>query len=142
MPAAQESIESAIQALTAADDKKAVRPVLLDVADVLGLVDLFAIVSCTSDRHLKAVSDEVERVMKVEHGRAVVRREGTPASGWIILDYGDLVVHIFHEETRELFDLERLWRDVPTLDPTTGAVTFSGMQSTERIDDGDVLVEG
>jgi ribosome-associated protein len=142
VPAAQESVESAIQALAAADDKKAVRPVLLDVADVLGLVDLFAIVSCTSDRHVKAVSDEVERQMKQDHDRAVVRREGTPVSGWIILDYGDLVVHVFHEETRELFNLERLWRDVPTLDPTTGAITFSGMASTERIDDGDVLVEG
>ncbi len=142
MPAAQESIESALVALAAADDMKAVGPVLLDVADVLGVVDLFAIVTGTSDRHVRALSDEVERVMKQDHGRAVLRREGTPESGWIILDYGDVVVHLFTAETRELFDLERLWRDVPTRDPQSGAVTFSGMASTERIDDGDVLLEG
>lgn len=141
MPAQPDAVEAALAALAAADDKKAVDPALLEVADVLGLVDLFAIVTGTSERHVKALADEVERVLKHEHDRPVLRREGTPESGWVLLDYGDVVVHLFHGEQREVFDLERLWSDVPRRDPDSGEVTDPGrLQPREQRDD--LLVEG
>ena len=141
MPAQPDAVEAAVAALDAADDKKAVDPALLEVADVLGLVDLFAIVSGTSERHVKAVADEVELQLKHDHDRPVLRREGTPESGWVLLDYGDVVVHVFHGEQREVFDLERLWSDVPRRDPATGEVTDPGrLEPREERDD--LLVEG
>jgi ribosome-associated protein len=141
VPAADESIATALAALAAADDKKALAPALLDVADVLGIVDLFAIVQGTSERHVDALADEVEQVLKHDHGRPVLRREGSPASGWVILDYGDVVVHLFRPEQRETYDLERLWRDVPRLDPVTGEVIDPGTpRAVEQRDD--LLVEG
>lgn len=134
-------MEAAVAALAAADDKKALDPVLLEVADVLGLVDLFAIASGTSERHVKALADEVELQLKRDHDRPVLRREGTPASGWVLLDYGDVVVHLFHSEQRSVFDLERLWGDVPRRDPVTGEVTDPGrLHPREQRDD--LLVEG
>ena len=141
MPAQPDAVEAAVAALAAADDKKAVEPVLLEVADVLGLVDLFAIVGGTSERHVKAVADEVELQMKREHDRPVLRREGTAESGWVLLDYGDVVVHVFRAEERGIFDLERLWGDVPRRDPDSGEVTDPGrLQPREQRDD--LLVEG
>ena len=140
MPAQQDAVEAAVAALAAADDKKAVAPALLEVADVLGLVDLFAIVSGTSERQVKAIADEVELQLKRDHDRPVLRREGTPESGWVLLDYGDVVVHVFHTEQRDVFDLERLWGDVPRRDPADGEVTDPGrLQPREQRDD--LLVE-
>ena len=141
MPAAQESIATAVAAIGAADDKKALAPALLDVADVLGIIDLFAIVQGTSERHVKALADEVERVLKQHHDRPVLRREGSSGSGWVILDYGDVVVHLFLPAQRELYDLERLWSDVPRLDPFTGEVTDPGRPRPVE-DRDDLLVEG
>lgn len=126
MPAEQDAVELAVAALRAADDRKGVEPALLEVADALGVVDLFAIVSGTSERHVRALAEEVERACKHDHDRPVLRREGTSESGWILLDYGDVVVHVFHPETRATFDLERLWQDVPRRDPLAGHVTDPG----------------
>lgn len=141
MPAQPDAVEAAVAAIAAADDKKAVDPALLEVADVLGLVDLFVIVSGTSERHVKAVADEIELQLKRDHDRPVLRREGTPESGWVLLDYGDVVVHVFKGDDREVFDLERLWSDVPRRDPVTGEVTDPGnLQPREQRDD--LLVEG
>jgi ribosome-associated protein len=141
VPAQQDAVEAAIAAFAAADDKKAVDPALLEVADVLGIVDLFAIVTGTSERHVKALSDEVERVLKQDHDRPVLRREGTPDSGWMILDYGDVVVHLFRREEREVFDLERLWGDVPRRDPLSGEVTDPG-RLRQPVERDDLLVDG
>jgi len=141
VPAQQDAVEAAVAAIAAADDKKAIDPALLEVADVLGLVDLFAIVTGTSERHVKALADEVELVLKRDLDRPVLRREGTPSSGWILLDYGDVVVHLFRAEEREVFDLERLWSDVPRRDPGTGEIVDPGrLQPREQRDD--LLVEG
>lgn len=140
MPAQQDAVEAAVAAIAAAEDKKAVDPVLLEVADVLGVVDLFAVVHGTSERHVKAVADAVELQLKDKHDRPVLRREGTPASGWVLLDYGDVVVHVFHAEQRDVFQLERLWGDVPKRDPESGEVTDPGnLQPAEQRDD--LLVE-
>jgi ribosome-associated protein len=120
VPASNEAVGLAVSAAAAADDKKALDPVLLDVADVLAVVDLFLLVSTTSDRQLDAVVGAIEERLR-DGGRRVLRREGTPASGWVLLDYGDLVCHVFTVDQREHYALERLWSDVPSLDPTSGA---------------------
>lgn len=122
MPATDEAVTTAVVALRAVDDKKALHPVLLEVADVLTVVDLFAIATGTSERHVDALADAAETALREELGRRPLRREGTPASGWVLLDYGDVVIHLFQSESRELFALERLWSDVPARDPLSGEV--------------------
>ncbi|MGH3441106.1 MAG: ribosome silencing factor [Nitriliruptorales bacterium] len=126
MPATDEAISVAVSACRAADDKQATDLTLLDVADLLALVDLFVIVSARTDRHLKAVHDGVEDTLRTEHGRKPLRREGTPDAGWILLDYGDVVVHLFDEDQRNFYSLERLWADVPQLEPLSGEALTQG----------------
>lgn len=120
MPATSEAVDLAVAAARAADDKKATDLQILEVADILAVVDLFALMTASNPRHLKAVSEEVERVLREQHERKPLRREGTPDSGWMLLDYGDLVVHLFSSDRREFYALERLWADVPRRDPSTG----------------------
>ncbi|MBW3657467.1 MAG: ribosome silencing factor [Actinobacteria bacterium] len=120
MPAHQESVDLAVAAARAADDKKASDLSILEVADILAVVDLFVLASAGSDRQLKAIADEIERVLREDHDRKPARREGTPASGWVLLDYGDIVCHLFSTEQRDFYSLERLWSDVPRRDPLTG----------------------
>ena len=73
------------------------------------------LVSAGNDRQLRTVADEVEAQLKRRLGRAPRRREGEPDTGWVLLDYGEIVVHAFSEEQRRFYDLERLWRDAPTI---------------------------
>lgn len=120
MPAREGSVVAAVTASRAADEKQGSDLVVLDVADLLALVDLFVLVSGRNDRQLKAIADSMEEAMRREHDRRPIRREGTPGSGWYLLDYGDVVCHLFDQERRSYFALERLWADVPQLDPLTG----------------------
>ncbi|QBI21882.1 ribosome silencing factor [Egibacter rhizosphaerae] len=84
----------------------------LDLAELLGLTDYFLLLSATSERQLSTILDEVERRVR-EIGRRPDRREGTADSGWVVIDYGDVVVHAFLEEQRGFYALERLWADAP-----------------------------
>ncbi len=120
MAAPQEAIAIAVSAAHAADEKQAEQLVLLDVSELLVLVDLFLIATARTDRHLKAVAEEIERRLSEEHGLKPLRREGLPESGWYLLDFGDVVCHLFNPEQREFYALERLWGDVPQLDPLSG----------------------
>lgn len=120
MPAQPDAIAAAVDACVAADGKQATDLLLLDVSELLGLVDVFVIASARTDRQLKAVAEAVEERLRSEHDRRPLRREGTPDSGWYLLDYGDVVCHLFDEEQRDFYLLERLWADVPRLDPVTG----------------------
>lgn len=120
MPAEPEAVRAAVAALDAAGEKKAADPIILEVADVLALVDVFAMASASNERQLKAIVDEIERTLKDQLDRRPLRREGSPASGWVLLDYGDLVCHLFLPEQREFYALERLWADVPRRDPASG----------------------
>jgi ribosome-associated protein len=120
VPAEAEAIDVAVAASQAADSKQALDIVLLDVSELIGLVDLFLIASARTDRQLKAVLEAVEGRLRDEHGRRPLRTEGVPESGWVLLDYGDVVCHLFDEERRGYYMLERLWADVPRLDPLTG----------------------
>jgi ribosome-associated protein len=105
------STERAQIAARAADDKKGEDILVLDVGDIIGIVESFVITSAGNTRLVRSIVDEVERQLydqaKVKP-RAV---EGLDDSSWVLLDYGDLVVHVFLNETREFYGLERLWAD-------------------------------
>lgn len=120
------SRETAVAAARAAAEKQAEHIVVLDVHELIVITDLFVICSATSDRQVKTVVDEVEKALR-ELGRKPVRREGEQESRWVLLDYVDVVVHVFADEELEFYDLERLWRDAPRLawDEDDGGVVAS-----------------
>jgi ribosome-associated protein len=90
--------------------------VILEVGDVLVVADEFVIVSASNDRLVKALVDDVERaVAEAGHGRPL-RVEGLDDRHWVLIDYGDVVVHVFLQETRDYYELERLWSDVPRVE--------------------------
>ena len=120
MPAHPDSIALGVAIATAADDVKAIDPALYDVADILGVVEAFVVVSTTSDRQLDAVVDRIEAALREDHDERPLRREGAPASGWVLLDYGPVVAHVFLREQREFYDLDRLFSDAAHHDPITG----------------------
>jgi ribosome-associated protein len=97
-----------------ANDKQATNIALLDVRGLCGFADYFVIVSGESNRQLRAVYDEVEKELKKE-GATPFHREGGADSGWLLLDYGDVIVHIFSEEEREFYDLDDFWKSAPTI---------------------------
>ena len=121
MPASEEAVALGVAAAAAADDRSATDAVLLEVADVLVVADLFLVVSVSNERQLGAVAQAVEEALH-PLGRRPLRREGTPTSGWMLIDFGDLVCHVLHTEQRDFYALERLWADVPHRDVRTGAV--------------------
>jgi ribosome-associated protein len=98
-------------AALAAADKKADRPVILDVGRLLGIVDAFVICSAGNDRQVRTIADEVERKVREHGGLSPLRVEGKDEAAWILLDYGDFLVHVFLDECRAYYDLERLWKD-------------------------------
>ncbi|MEX0658276.1 MAG: ribosome silencing factor [Egibacteraceae bacterium] len=110
-----ESRELALAAASAAAGKQATNIRILDLGELLGITDFFVLVSAGNERQLGAVAEEVEGRLKRFHDRAPRRREGTKDTGWLLLDYGDVVVHAFTTEQRTYYDLERLWSDAPTV---------------------------
>ena len=102
-------------AAAAIDDKKGLGVVLLDVSALLVITDVFVIASGTSRRHVLTLAEAVEERLK-GLGRRPLRTEGLEDATWVLLDYGDLVVHLFDEPTRRYYDLERLWSDAPRTD--------------------------
>lgn len=121
MPASDEAVALAVVAAAAAEDRSATDAVILEVADVLVLADLFLVVSVSNERQLGAVASGIEEALHGQ-GRRALRREGVSTSGWVLLDFGDLVCHVLHTEQREFYALERLWADVPHRDVRTGFV--------------------
>jgi len=135
VPATEEAIRLAVAAADAADDVKADDLALLDVSDLLVIVDVFLLASAGSDRQLKAIAERIEERLR-DQGRRPARREGTPSAGWVLLDYGDLVCHLFLAEQRGLYALERLWADVPRRDVRTGAVLASAVDTAVEVGSG------
>ena len=103
----------ALAATEAARDKQATDVVVLDVAELLSITDYFVICSTTSNRQSKTVIEAIEDRVRKELDLRPVRREGEADAGWWLLDYVDVVVHVFGEEERAYYDLERLWSDAP-----------------------------
>nr|WP_197980748.1 ribosome silencing factor [Frigoribacterium sp. CFBP 13729] len=101
-------------AARAADDKQADDLVALDVSEPLALTDIFLLASGRSERNVVAIAGEIEDKM-LEAGARTLRREGRAEGRWILLDFGDVVVHVFHDEDRQYYSLERLWSDCPAI---------------------------
>jgi ribosome-associated protein len=102
-------------AAEAASDKLAENIMAFDVSDQLVITDAFVLCSAPNDRQVKAIVDEVEDRLRVL-GAKPLRREGERDGRWVLLDYADVVVHVQHEEERQFYALERLWRDCPLID--------------------------
>jgi ribosome-associated protein len=96
-----------------AADRKALDIVQLDLRGIIGYTDYFVICSGRSDRQTKAIHDAIHEGMKSEHGIFPRRVEGLPGARWILMDYLDIVVHVFTPETREFYRLEQLWGEAP-----------------------------
>jgi ribosome-associated protein len=99
----------------AADETKAQNIVALDVRRLTPIADYFMICSGTSGTHISSIAENVQDKLRME-GKVRAKPQGGAESFWIILDYGDVILHIFDEETREFYDLERLWSDAPKVD--------------------------
>jgi ribosome-associated protein len=111
-----ESREVARRAAHVADDKKAADTIVLYVGDVLAIVEYFVVTSAPNRRLVKTIVDEVEEVIRADHGRSPLRVEGVSEQQWVLIDYGDVVVHVFSQELRDFYEIERLYRDVPRVD--------------------------
>jgi ribosome-associated protein len=101
-------------AAAAADSKQAEDLVALDVSGPLPLADIFLIATGRNERNVVAIAGEIEDQL-IEAGTKPLRREGRAEGRWVLLDFGDLVVHVFHEEDRMYYSLERLWKDCPVI---------------------------
>jgi ribosome-associated protein len=104
--------ELAIGALEAALEKKALMPVLIEVSAMASYTDFIGIVSGRSDRQVEAIADGVSQFMKLQ-GRRVIGHEGSGNGRWTLLDFGEIVIHVFYHPVREFYDLESLWIDAP-----------------------------
>jgi ribosome-associated protein len=94
-------------------DKKGVDPVILDLTELSGPSEWFLVVSGESDPQLKAIAGAIHEGIKKEHGIPPEKTDGSPASQWIVLDYGSVLVHVMHASKRGYYQLEKLWNDAP-----------------------------
>lgn len=107
-------------ALHHASEKKAFDIVALDLREIASFTEFFIIVSGANQRQAQAISDEIEEQLKKQLNRRPARIEGYNSAEWILLDYGDFIVHIFEKEARGFYDLERLWRDAKRVEVPEG----------------------
>ena len=114
MTATEHAVELVHAAARAASDKLATDLLAFDVSEQLAITDAFLLVSGANDRQVKAIVDEVEDKLR-EIGSKPVRREGERDGRWVLIDYGEIVVHVQHSEERQFYALERLWRDCPMI---------------------------
>jgi ribosome-associated protein len=112
--ATEESVRLAQVAARAASDKLATDIVLIDVSERLAITDVFVVATGNNERQVEAIVDAVEEKSRIA-GRKPIRREGQRDGRWVLLDYGDVVVHVQHSEERVFYALERLWKDCPFL---------------------------
>lgn len=121
-------------AARAADEKLGFRTVVLDVSELLVITDAFLITSAKSDRQVRAIAENVEKELKLAGGSSPIRIEGLDEATWVLMDFGDFVVHIFDEITREYYDLEHLWQHAPRVEwasETQGRVSETKNTSAE-----------
>ena len=114
MTATPQSLDMLQIAAAAADAKGGEDLIALDVSEPLPLVDIFLLVTGRSERNVAAIADEIEEKL-LEAGHKRLRREGRQESRWVLLDFGDVVAHVFHEQERVYYGLERLWKDCPVV---------------------------
>lgn len=116
MTAAAASIEALRIAARAAEEKQATDLFAVDASDAMGLIDGFLVASAHNERLVNAVSDAIEDALREHAGLKPVRREGRASGRWILLDFGDIVVHVQHEEDRKFYALDRLWSQAPRIE--------------------------
>jgi ribosome-associated protein len=109
------SLDHACLAARVCDDLRAKDTIVLDLTGITPLFDYFVVSTGNSRRQMHAIADEVQRVLK-RHGSRRLGLEGFESSKWIVQDFGDVIVHVFTEEARALYDLEHLWGDAPRVD--------------------------
>lgn len=122
------SLELAQLAMSAAGDKKAEDIVALDVSQLLVVTEYFVIATGRTNIQVRAIADEVEEQLRAIGGEKPIGREGAGEDKWVLLDYGDLVVHVFQPEEREFYRLEKLWADAPRLDALAGDTPAAAAQ--------------
>jgi ribosome-associated protein len=113
--------ELAREIVELAEDRKALEIVQLDLRGMIGYTDYFVICSGRSERQTKAIHDAIYEGLKSGHGRLPERVEGLPGARWILMDYLDVVVHVFAPDTREYYRLEQLWGEAPVLAAHAGS---------------------
>lgn len=113
--ATPDAIAAARAAAAAIDDKKGEDIILLDLSGLLVVTDVFVVASGTSNRHVKSLVEDAEEALR-GLDRRPLRREGVDHGEWVLLDYGDVVIHVFDRQTRAYYELERLWADAPHID--------------------------
>jgi len=118
------------RALHAAGEKKAIDLTVLDLRGVATFTDFFIIATGANKRQMQAVADEVVEHLK-KHGTPAARVEGYQTAEWILVDYGDFIVHVFDEKARRFYDLERLWRDAKRLDVSSEQLVEFGSLKEE-----------
>ena len=138
MTAADHSIQLAKVAALASEEKLAEKVMAIDVSEQMPLTDVFVIASAPSERQVGAIVDEVEDRLR-ELGSKPIRREGEREGRWVLIDFGDIIVHVQHEEEREYYALERLWKDCPEIDLET--VQAPARPGADAADAGDEAVE-
>ncbi len=115
MSAADESLKMIEVAALAAADKKAENLQAFDVSEQLAITDAFLIASAGNDRLVKAIAENIEDQLRIQLDEKPIRREGHREGRWVLLDYGNIVVHVQHDEEHEFYALGRLWRDCPEI---------------------------
>ena len=103
-------------AARAADEKQGSNIVVLNVGEVLAITEMFVLVSASNSRQLRTIANEITAKIREETDRPLLRSEGMSEQQWVLLDYGDVIVHIFSEDIREFYEIERLYQDVPVID--------------------------
>jgi ribosome-associated protein len=124
------AIAKATAAARAATAKLGREIKIIDVSDQLAIADIFVVVSGDSERQVDAIFDSVAEALLAQ-GVKALRREGKSAGRWVLLDYGDVVVHIMHAEEREFYGLERIWKDCPLIDVGLEETVASTSATTE-----------
>jgi len=125
MTATDHAVSVVHTAARAASDKLAKEIVAFDVSDQLAITDAFLLASASNDRQVRAIVDEIEDKLR-DLGEKPLRREGERDGRWVLMDYGDVVVHVQHEEEREFYALERLWRDCPLIELPADVTSAAG----------------
>jgi ribosome-associated protein len=126
----EEARDLAVSVARFADDLKATDILVLQVGDVLALTEYFVVVSASNKRLVDAVVDEIEARVRASSGRSPIRVEGARENQWVLIDYGDVVVHVFLSEIRDFYEIERLYTDVPKIDWGGGSVPVETIEPT------------
>jgi ribosome-associated protein len=127
-----EEFQLHLEIARAARKKTDADTLILDVGDVLSITGWFVVTSGASNRQVRAIAAGIEEDVSLAGGPKPIRVEGLDDGTWVLVDYGDVIVHIFDDETRAFYDLERLWRDVPVLEWQTDEAEGAGRRPTEQ----------